>query len=201
MKKLKDTFASEKFKKWTYVFLAIVLVFWVGYRFYVIASENSRVVYNAMRVASDAGVPVSVISVSKTRDVVREPIAVRNNRAYVSGANARQLRVGQSVDNGQIVSVSGGVDFDTGMYVVKTRGVSDGLHYVEFSGNGYFIPAYAVNNDNTVLVIDENGIATSRAVRVARQDSNTAYITDGLTDGDIVILSHVDAGTKVKIAE
>ena len=200
MEKIKSKFASEKFKKWTYIVLAIVLVFWVGYRFYTIASENSRVVYNATRDASDTGVPVSGIKVSKTRDVVREPIAVRNNRAYVSAQTAKKLRAGQSVDNGVIVSVSSGVDLDTGMYVVQTRGVSDGLHYAEFAGDGYFIPAYAVKNDNTVLVAVD-GVATSRAVKVVRQDSERAYITSGLFDGDIVILSHVDAGTKVKIAE
>ena len=200
MEKIKSKFASEKFKKWTYIVLAVVLVFWVGYRFYVIASENSRNVYNATRVAADSGVPVSVINVAKVRDVVREPIAVRNNRAYVSAANAKKLRAGQSVDDGVIVSVSSGVDLDTGMYVVQTRGVSDGLHYAEFVGRGYFIPTYAVKNDNTVLVVD-NGIATRRSVTVSRQDSQNAYITDGLNDGDIVILSHVDAGTKVKIAE
>ena len=83
------------------------------------------------------------------------------------------------------------------MHVVRTRGASDGLQYAEFVGNGYFVPAYAVKG-NSVLIA-ENGVAASREVTVVRQDSEKAFISEGLKDGDKVILSKVNAGDKVQV--
>ena len=126
-----------------------------------------------------------------------EPLAVKNNRAYVSAARAQKLRAGQKIGDGKITSVSSNIDYDTGMYIVRTTGVSDGLQMAEFTTTGHFVPLYAIT-DGSVFVI-ENGVATVRNVNVARQDSENAYIASGLRDGDIVILSSVRAGDKVQM--
>ena len=47
-------------------------------------------------------------------------------------------------------------------------------------------------------MIDDNGIATPRDVKIIRQDADKALV-DGLQDGDVVILSKISAGDKVQI--
>ena len=83
------------------------------------------------------------------------------------------------------------------MHIVRTSGVSDGLQFAEVPGHGFFIPVSAIEN-GTVMVVD-NGVADIRTVTVSDQDATMAYITDGLNDGDKVILSNVKAGEKVKV--
>lgn len=197
MEKLKETVSSPKGKRYTYIFCGVILLCWVVFRFSAIGAEKSLNVFNAARVAADIGTPVDVIEVSKTEDIIKEPIGIKNNRAYVSSARVGKLRSGQKVGKGEIVSVSSSIDLDTGMHVVRTRGVSDGLQYAEFIGNGYFVPAYAVKGDS--VLIAENGVAEFRKVTVIRQDSEKAFISEGLKDGDKVILSKVNAGDKVQV--
>lgn len=199
MNKIKNTMNNKKVKKWIYIVCAAVLAGWVVARFAAVASENARYVFNASRVAADSGLPVLTVRAERSNGVIRDPVAVRNNRAYVSAAHARQLRAGQKIGNGKIVSVSGGVDFDSGMYIVRTSGVDDGLQYAEFAAYGYFVPTYAVNSDSVFVAVD--GVATLRSVKVSRQDSDNAFITSGLNEGDIIILSQVEEGTKVQIAK
>ena len=197
MEKIQKTMATKKFKKIAYISLIAILVGWVIFRFAAVASENSRYVFNAARVAADTGAPVMAIEMADTDGVLYEPLAVKNNRAYVSAERARKLRAGQKVGGGKIVSVSSNIDYDTGMYVVRTIGVSDGLQMAEFSAHGLFVPLYAISN-NSVFVI-ENGVAVARDINISRQDSENAYIASGLRDGDIVILSSVRAGDKVQM--
>ena len=197
MEKIQRTLVTKKFKKFAYVALVAILAGWVIFRFAAVASENARFVFNASRVAADTGAPVLAIEMTNTTGTLFEPLSVKNNRAYVSAARAKKMRAGQRVGNGKIVSVSSNIDYNTGMYVVRTSGVADGLQMAEFTADGYFIPLYAIT-DGTVYVA-ENGVATARTVEIARQDSETAYIKSGLHDGDIVILSSVRAGDKVQI--
>ena len=68
--------------------------------------------------------------------------------------------------------------------------------YVEYRRNGYFIPVYAIVKDGVYVV--ENGYAKYREVIIARQDADFALITQGLDDGDIVILSSVSENEKVQ---
>ena len=82
------------------------------------------------------------------------------------GTRAENLRAGQRVGNGRIISVSHGLDLDTGMFVVKTRDVPDGLHYAEFTANGFFVPLYAIHDDIVFVVRD--GIATPRAITIGK---------------------------------
>ena len=197
MEKIQIAVATKKFKKIAFISLVTVLLGWVIFRFAVIASENARFVYNASRVSADTGTPVMAIKMSNTSGTLYEPLAVKNNRAYVSASRASRLHAGQKVGDGKIVSVSSNIDYNTGMYVVRTSGVADGLQMAEFSATGYFVPLYAIT-DGTVYVV-ENGVAVARSVKIARQDSENAYIKSGLKNGDVVILSSVRAGDKVQI--
>lgn len=199
MEKVYETINSKRFKHIMHAAIAVLLVGWVVFRFGAVASENARYVFNASRMAADVGTPVQVLEMDRKTGVLYEPLAVKNNRAYVTGARAEKLRAGQRVGDGRIVSVSNGLDLDTGMFVVKTRDVPDGLHYAEFSADGFFVPLYAIHDDIVFVVRD--GVATPRVVTVARTDSDTAYVTSGLETGDIVILSTVNAGDKVSIQD
>ncbi len=199
MEKIQKTMKTKRFKHIVFCALVLLLIGWAVFRFAAVASENARYVFNASRVAADAGAPIEVVEMSRKSGVLYEPLSVRNNRAYVSASRAANLRTGQRVGNGKIVSVSSGLDLDTGMYVVRTSGVADGLQFAEYSANGYFVPLYAIA-DNSVFVVSD-GVATPRAIKIARQDAENAYIASGLNDGDIVILSTVNAGDKVQIKQ
>lgn len=184
-------------KKFAYIFCAVALVGWVAFRFAAIGSENSRYVFNATRVAVEQGAPADVLEIHKDTGILKEPLSVKNNRALVSSARAYKFRAGQNIGDGIIVSVSNNIDLDSGMHIVKTRGVTDGLSYAESEKTGYFIPAHAINNG--VVMVSENGVAKKRDIQIAAQDSNQALISMGLTDGDIVILSKIGEGDKIKI--
>lgn len=183
-------------KKLLYWLTAVLIVGWVAFRFAAIGSENERYVFNASRVAADVGAPVEVLRVMRSTDVLREPLHVQNNRAYVSGARVGKFQVGQKVGNGKIISVGSRLDLDTGMYVIKTAGVADGLNYAESKSAGYFVPVYAINND--VVMVEIDGVAHRRDVKIAARDSEYALITSGLNDGENVILSTIHDGDRVK---
>ena len=197
MEKIQRTMATKKFKKIAIIALVITLMGWVIFRFAAVASENARNVFNASRVASDVGMPVMTQEMTAEYGTLYEPLSVKNDRAYVSASRAGKLRAGQKIGKGKIVSVSSNLDYDTGMYVVRTSGVADGLQMAEYTAHGYFIPLHAIS-DGTVFVM-QDGIAVARNIEIARQDYENAYIKSGLRDGDIVILSSVRAGDKVQI--
>ena len=184
MKKLQDLIKDRKSKHIFYMVLVVILVAWVIFRFAVIASENNRSVFNASRNAMANGVPVETLVAINKSGVIYEPLAIKNNRAYVTAERAK------------ITYVSKNIDLDTGMFVVKTKNVENGLQFAEFTADGFFVPLYAIKN-NSVFVI-ENNVAVARDIEIANQDSENAYIVSGLNDGDIVILSNINAGTKVK---
>lgn len=187
---------TQRLKKILSVLIIVGIVFWVAFRIWVLVVERNQVVFNAARASAENGIPVSVMIAQNDTDVLYEPLTIKNNRALVTGARVGLFRAGQSVSTGKIISVSSKIDLDTGMYVIKTRGVSDGLQYAEYRRNGYFVPVYAVH-DNQVFVI-ENGVATPHKVVIAREDANRMLITRGLNDGDRVILSNVSSGDKVQ---
>ena len=197
MDKIQQALRSKKIKHAFFIALVAVMVGWVVFRFVAYASENSRYVFNTSRVAADNGLPIEYVNVQSKSGTLYEPLSVKNNRAYVSAERASKLRVGQKIEKGTITFVSKNIDLNTGMYLVRTSGVSDGLHFAEFTTDGIFVPLYAVSN-NSVMVVD-NGVAVLRDVKIARQDSETAYIESGLQPGDIVVLSNVQPGVKVKL--
>ena len=187
---------SEKIKTAVYGTCLVALIGWVIFRFAAIGAENARAVFNPARYAADVGAPVYAMTVTNETGTLREPIEIKNNRALVSSVRVGKLKPGQRVGDGEIVSVAQNVDLNTGMHIVRTRGAADGLQYAEFDADGYFIPLYAISDGTVMLDID--GTATPRAVNIVRTDAQTALV-DGLNDGDVVILSHVDAGAKVQI--
>lgn len=196
MEKLKSKIKTKEFKNITYGVCGIALFAWVVFRFAAIGSEKAMSVFNPTRYSADVGMPVYAIEMQKKTDVLQEPIEVKNNKALVSSARVNKFKPGQIVGSGKIVSVSQDIDLNTGMHVIRTNGVADGLQYAQFQTNGYFVPLYAIN-DNKVMVSDD-GIASAQTVSVIRQDAENALV-EGLKDGDVVILSKVDAGTKIQI--
>ena len=188
---------NKKFKHTFFIAFIVIMILWCVFRFAAVASENARYVFNASRVALESGLPIESVVVTTQRGTLYEPLAVRDNRAYVTGERAHMLRAGQRVGDGKIVSVSTNLDLNTGMHLVRTSGVSNGLQFAEFTTSGHFIPLYAISGD-TVYVV-ENVVATARTVKIARQDAERAYIKSGLNDGDVVILSKVKSGEKVKV--
>ncbi|MBR1380407.1 MAG: hypothetical protein IJ560_02355 [Alphaproteobacteria bacterium] len=188
-----------RIKKFVYVACVCAVVLWIIYRFVAIAIEGRMDVFNAARDADVNGAPVMVMTAHETNGVLREPMFVRSNRAYISGGRIGLFRVGYRVGDGKIISVSSDIDLDTGMYVVRTTGVADGETFMEYTARGFFVPVYAVEN-NTVMVM-ENGVATSRTIKTSGRDADNVVITDGISDGDVVILSNIANGARVRIQE
>ncbi|MDR0741447.1 MAG: hypothetical protein LBF28_01605, partial [Rickettsiales bacterium] len=169
-------------KKLVYILCAAALAGWFVFRFVAIASENSRHVYNTARIAADQGTPVQILEVVRKTDALKEPLSVKNNRALVSGGRLDKFAPGQKVGDGYIVSVARHVDLDSGMHVVRTSGVKDGLNYAKAENTGYFVPIQAISNDTVMVVVD--GMAHKRDIKIANKDSETAVVSQGLSDGD-----------------
>lgn len=184
------------YKKIIYIVTALSFVGWAGYRIYVINTENNRVVFNSERDAEKNGLSVSTLTVHKRIDFLYEPLVVKNNIAYVSADRVSKFTIGQNVDNGIIVSISRNIDLDSGMHIIKTSGQTNGLHYAKIQRNGIFVPIDAIS-DSSVMV-SENGIVSKRAIIISDQDSKQALVSSGLNEGDIVILSPVQIGRKIK---
>lgn len=199
MKIFGKNFDDKKVKKFVYTAVFVVLIGWFVFRFIMVAIESRMTVFNPARVVNQNGTLIEYVTAHKQNGSLGMPVSVKNNRAYVSGAVRTKLRAGQKIGDGVIVSVSSGLDLDSGMYVVKTRNVVDGINYVQIDVNGYFVPAYAVH-DGVVFVAD-SGTAVARSVTIAGQDSDVACISDGIKDGDIVITSKVTESQKVKVQQ
>lgn len=185
-----------KYKQLIYVLCAVSFFGWAGYRIYVINSENNRIVFNSERDQIKNGIPVETISVNKKTDFLYEPLVIKNNKAYVSSVRASRFKTGQNIENGTIVSISKNLDLDSGMHIIKSSGVSDGLHYVKIQHDGIFIPIDSIF-DNSVMV-SENGIVSKRKITVSDQDSEQALISNGLNEGDTVIVSPIKEGKKIR---
>ena len=187
----------QQLKKWIYILSVCAIVFWICFRIVALILQHNQDVFNISRDISINGTPVLTMTAQNSSGVLHEPITVEKNKAYVTGNRVGLFRAGQKVGNGKITSVSQNINLDTGMYVIKTSNVENGLQYVEYTRNGYFVPVYAVVDDN--VFVYENGVATLRKVIVAHSDADVALITQGLHDGDIVILSKVSSGERVRI--
>lgn len=195
--RLQEWLHTPRAKRRLYLLAVIALLGWVLFRVVMIGAEHRLFVFNPTRDAAAHGTPVEVLTMKRTTGILKEPVTVRSNRALVSTARAHILRPGQKIGDGVIVSVSDGIDFDTGMHIVLTRGVADGLQYAEYSASGYFVPVYAIK-DGAVMVADGD-VARARPVTVTRSDADMAFISDGLRDDDVVILTTVTDGTKIRI--
>ena len=193
VKKLK----TRKSKNVIYTIVVALVVFAFSYRFYMVSAENNFDVFNIIRNNEKNGVPVYVLEMKKTDGILYEPITIKNNRGFISGARLNLFRSGQKIGNCKIVSVSRNIDLDTGMHVVKTSGCANGLQYAENKKNGFYIPVSALHG-NAVYVV-ENDIATLREIVIENRDIENVLVKSGINDGDIVILSNIHDGEKVKI--
>ncbi len=193
VKKLK----TRKSKNIIYLIIFLGIIGCFAYRFYVVSKENNRAVFNIVRNNIENGTPVEVLKMVKTDGVLYEPLTVKNNRAYVSSARVHMFKAGQKMENCKIVSVSKNIDLYTGMHIIKTSACADGLHYVEYSGYGFYVPVYAVYGNN-VYVVNENK-AHIHEIEIVARDSKNVLIKSGLENGDVVILSHIKDNEKIKI--
>ena len=190
---------TRRSKNIIYIIIALVAVFVIGYRFYSVVRENNFDVFNIARNNMTNGTPVAVLKMQKTDGILLEPITVKDNTAFVSGARVSMFKSGQKLGNCKIVSVSQTIDLDTGMHVIKTSGCENGLKYVEKQKNGFFVPISAIHGN--VVYVENNGATVVREIIIADKDAQNALIKSGLNDGDVVILSNVIENEKIKIAQ
>ena len=183
-------------KKYLYIIGIAVMTVWVAFRIFMIASESARVVYNSFRENAKHGTPVEALRVYKKTDVLKQPLYIKNNKADVSCMRINKFKVGQAVGAGRIVSVSAKIDLDSGMCTVRTSGVTSGETFAHAQYTGYFIPVHAITDGHVMLDVD--GVATSFGVKKIAEDSEYTLVSGGLSDGDVVILSSVEEGEKVR---
>ena len=202
MQKIIEKLKSLNQQKTRHIALRVALgafALFVVWRFVSFGMEQNKVVFNMTRDALQNGTPVSVVEMKKTDGVIYEPLFINNNRGYVSGMRVERFMAGQKIsDGGTVVSVSQSIDLDSGMHIVRTRGAADGAHLVEIRESGFYIPTYAVQNGTVFVVRD--GVATAVSVDTVRGDADNTMIT-GVTDGDMVITSHVFDGDKVRVVK
>ena len=83
------------------VFIALVAFAFI-YRFYMVAKESNFEVFNIIRNNETNGVPVYVLDMKKTDGVLLEPVTIKNNRGYVSGARLNLFKPGQKIGDCKI---------------------------------------------------------------------------------------------------
>lgn len=193
VKKLK----TRKSKNVIYTIVVALVVFAFSYRFYMVSAENNFDVFNIIRNNEKNGVPVYVLEMKKTDGILYEPITIKNNRGFISGARLNLFKSGQKIGNCKIVSVSRNIDLDTGMHIVKTSGCANGLQYAENKKNGFYVPVSALHG-NAVYVVEDN-VAKLHEIVIENRDIENVLVKSGINDGDIVILSNIHDGEKVKI--
>ncbi len=167
------------------------------FRFYTVFAERNRSVFNVARNNIENGTPVKVLEIQETDGVLYEPLNIKHNRAYISGGRIKLFHTGQSLGDCKILSVSNRLDLDSGMYLIKTSGCNDGLKYAQNKQRGFYIPVSSVSG-NTVYVVNGE-VANVREITIAARDSQNVLVKSGLQNGDMVILSNVQNGEKIKI--
>jgi len=188
---------DKKLKKNVYTAVLVVLALWFVYRFVMVAIEAHMNVFNPIRDVEKNGIVVDTIIAEQKTGVIKTPLSVEDNRAYVSAAHRHLLKVGQKVGNGTIVSVANQLDLNTGMYIVRTRNVDDGVAFAETDCVGFFVPTYAVR-DNTIMRA-ESSMAAPVSVTVIASDSDFSCVSGDIQDGEVIVLSKVEPGQKVNV--
>lgn len=176
------------------IFVSLLSLF----RIIVFGIEKARSVFNISRNNIEYGIPVNVYAIKEEINYLKEPLFIKNNKTFISIKRIYKFKVGQKIGNGEIIFVSRNINLDTGMCIIKTKNVEDGINYVEMERKGFFIPIYALYKNKVFLL--KNGRAIETKVDIIDKDSSNALVK-GLDDGDIVILSKVENNQKVKISE
>ncbi|MCL2017483.1 MAG: hypothetical protein FWG80_01755 [Alphaproteobacteria bacterium] len=167
----------------------------VGNRIREIRDENAREIFNISRFNANHGVPVETMTVETQMGTLYEPVAIRHGNIYVSANRINRFKPGQKLSSGgTVVSVSRNIDLNTGLFIIKTSAAS-GNDFIEIKQDGIFIPLSAIT-DSSVMVSQE-GIATRKSVSIIMADARRA-IVKGLSDGEIVILTKVEQGTRIR---
>ena len=195
VKKLK----TRKSKNIIYTIVVIAVVGIFGYRFYTVSQENKFQVFNIIRHNLNNGTPVETLDMQETDGVLYEPLTIKNNIAYVSGARVNIFKPGQKSGDCKIVSVSKNIDLDSGMHVIKTSGCTNGLQHIEIQKHGFFIPMSAIHGNVVYIINGDSAHAVN--IEIAAKDMQNALIKSGIQSGDIVILSTVQNNQKIKIAK
>lgn len=195
IKKLK----TRKVKNIIYTIVISVVVGVFCFRFYTVAQEKNRSVFNITRNNIEHGTPVTVMKIQETDGILYEPLNIKNNKAYVSGARVKLFFAGQSLGDCQIISVSHGIDLDSGMHLIKTKKCSDGLKYAQQKRRGFYVPVSAVFG-NVVYVV-KDGVAHARDIIVVARDSQNVLIKSGIQNDDIIVLSNVKDNEKIQVVK
>ena len=180
---------TKKSKNIIYLIIVISVVGIFGYRFYAVAKEHNFPVFNITRNNLDNGTPVETKLLKKTNGILYEPLTIKNNTAFISGARLNIFKPGQKSGNCKIVSVSHKIDLDSGC--------KNGLQYIEKEKIGFYVPVSATNGNS--VYIANNGVAEIRDVVIEDRDAQNVLIKSGIQDGDILILSKVKNNEKIKI--
>lgn len=72
------------------------------------------------------------------------------------------------------------------------------------AGAVYVVPRHALYNGNTIWVVDDADEIYPRELTIIRSDRNSAYISEGLVEGDLVCITPIDQplpGMRVKYSE
>ena len=197
MKLFGKKFDDKKTKKIVCMAVLIVLVLWFVYRFVMVAIESHMNVFNPVRDVEQNGIVVDTIVAQQKTGTIKMPLSIKNNRAYVSAAHRHGFKVGQKVGDGTVVSVANQIDLNTGMYIIKTRDVEDGIAFAETDCTGFWVPTYAVR-DNMIMRA-ESGVATVVLVTINATDSDFSCVSGDVHDGDIIVLSKVETGQKINV--
>ena len=188
---------TPKYKKIFYITIIVLSVLFIGYRFYSVAREHNFKVFNIIRNNMENGTPTEILTMKKTNGVLLEPLTIKNNMGFVSGARVSLFKPGQKLGNCKIVSVSRNIDLDTGMHIIKTSNCANGLQYAEKEKNGFYVPVSAIHGN--VVYVMNSGVAHAREIVIEDRDAQNALIKSGLNEGDIVILSNITENEKVKV--
>lgn len=184
-----------KFRKIIIIACTVLLVGILAYRIIAIVQESNRHVYNAARIAADNGIPVETVIAKNEKQQLKEPIYVRNGKAFVSASRIKKFKIGQKVSSGGfVISASRNIDLDTGLYKISTSS-PDGEAFVLIDYNGVMLPLTTIHNDSVFVV--ENGIARAKPVKIIASDAENAII-DNILDGDKIITTKISEGQRIK---
>ena len=183
-------------KKRIAILLIIFMTLWTLFRIASLVEEARRPVFNAHRDFAAHGVPVRTMTMTRKTGVLYEPVHIANNRAVISCARTYRFAAGQQISGGgRITGVILRPSLDTGMCAITTRDAPSGDAFVEISHNGFFIPNSAIRDGVVMLKVD--GVATPQVIGWVSSDARTTVVSN-LNDVDIVVLSIVDEGIKIR---
>lgn len=187
---------TQQNKKKLYTYIAIIIAIAFVYRFIKVGMEKFEVILSPQREFITNGKKVEILEIKNENNYIKVPVTIKNNTAFIPQNKLELFFKNQKIENGgEIISVNKKLDLDTGMYVLKTKGVTDGLNYALIYKNGIFIPTNAI--DENKVYVKENNFAVTKNITVIIRDENTAFV-EGLNEGDILITSKIQNGEKVK---